>query len=336
MIRALEFAAFVGLAAALHAGALGLAGARIGSPQAAGADGPDAATVVAASPGLAETVARWQRAPSAQAVPDRSAPASGGSPRPDPPRAAPPPPAGARTATPAAPPVPDRVDRMPATLPQAAPAARVAAAPPPEPVTAPREPPSGPAARTPVPDDMMAERSSPGSQVAPRADALPARTPAPPPPEVRRQGPPDRSPRPETRPESRADPRPDPPSAPARRAAGQGGGPLAGSKGQETRPALSPEERQDRMAGWGGRIRAAVERGKRYPDGARGAGTATVVLRIGADGRLLATGLSASAGVDALDRAAVAAVRAAGPFPPAPDGLGPGPFEFRLRIAFTR
>lgn len=92
---------------------------------------------------------------------------------------------------------------------------------------------------------------------------------------------------------------------------------------------------QSLMSEWGARIMRQVERQKHYPVAAGGAaGTVGVALALGPDGALLAASVAQPSGNAALDLAAVAAVRAAVPFPTAPTGLMAGRYEFRLRVRF--
>ncbi|MGY6411487.1 MAG: energy transducer TonB family protein [Alkalilacustris sp.] len=85
------------------------------------------------------------------------------------------------------------------------------------------------------------------------------------------------------------------------------------------------------MATWGGLIRAHIMR--RSPR-APAAGQVLLRLDISADGTLRAAELARSSGTPALDRAALAAVRAAGRFPPAPAALGGGVHRFTLPLRF--
>ncbi|MFC2969554.1 TonB family protein, partial [Acidimangrovimonas pyrenivorans] len=90
-------------------------------------------------------------------------------------------------------------------------------------------------------------------------------------------------------------------------------------------------------ASWGAAIAAQIERHKRYPRDARGAtGKVSVALTIGRDGSLRGVRLRRSSGSVALDAAALAAVRAAAPYPPAPAALGDASYSFSLTVAFRR
>ena len=105
------------------------------------------------------------------------------------------------------------------------------------------------------------------------------------------------------------------------RAAGTGGGAQAGAAGGS---AASTQE-AGRIAKlknvWGARIRARLERYKRYPSGTRSTGRAVVRLMIGRDGKLISSSLFKSSGDPVLDQAALSAVLRAGRFPKAPNKL---------------
>ena len=66
----------------------------------------------------------------------------------------------------------------------------------------------------------------------------------------------------------------------------------------------------------------------------RSAVTVGVALSLDRDGQLVAASVAQSSGVAALDLAAVAAVRAAAPFPAAPDALTAADYGFTLRVKF--
>jgi protein TonB len=91
------------------------------------------------------------------------------------------------------------------------------------------------------------------------------------------------------------------------------------------------------MANWGASIRARIEKRKRYPMAADGAsGTVTVRLTVTRSGALAGLDIAASSGNAALDEAAIRAVRAAGRFPAAPDGLTQNSTTFTLPMRFAR
>jgi len=181
-----------------------------------------------------------------------------------------------------------------------------------------------PAAAPPAP---AALRPAPARGVAP----APASAPPPPPAAAPRS-----TPRPAARPErpDRAERRvAEPPrpaaAAPSDRAAGLGGGATAGQAARAETPARDPAQQRHLMAQWGGGIRAAIERRLRPAGGATG--TVRVRLSVATDGRLAGARLVASSGHPGLDRAALAAIRAAR-YPSAPPGITPGAHAFTLPL----
>ena len=167
-------------------------------------------------------------------------------------------------------------------------------------------------------------------------DVLPITDPPPPAPaEIRKAG--RETPRPEARPdpqhkrEAAVRPRQSEPAAPAQTASGQQGGAAAGATAA-VRPTLTRGERQSLMAAWGGRIRARVERSKQGVQGR--AGRVVVELTVTRRGSLAGVRILQGSGDARLDRAALAAVRRAGRFPPAPKQLPGASFPFRLPIRF--
>lgn len=139
------------------------------------------------------------------------------------------------------------------------------------------------------------------------------------------------SPRPAQRPEATGAPA----SAPqtARLAQGQGGGATGGSATAPTPTAhaTSEAQRQNLMAAWGAQILARIERGRPRVNAP---GQVTLTLRIARDGTLAALDVAASSGNADLDQAAVSAVRRAGRFPAAPEGLNDASYAFNLPVRF--
>lgn len=185
--------------------------------------------------------------------------------------------------------------------------------------------PPGPAGTlAPVPSVGSVVKVGRAARLAPpgRAEALPVVAPAPTAPVPKRA-------------------RKAPPHKPAQKAAqaggrarGAGAGAAAGHGGRAKMSAPRAGARA-LMAGWGARITAGVERHKHYPLAAGVAlGTTGVALTVLRDGRLQAVAVARSSGVAALDLAAVQAVRAAAPFPPAPAGLSAPSYAFTLRVKF--
>jgi protein TonB len=63
-------------------------------------------------------------------------------------------------------------------------------------------------------------------------------------------------------------------------------------------------------------------------------GSTTVSFAVSSDGSLLSVTVSQSSGKASLDQAALAAVRAAAPFPPPPAGAGPADLVFSLAFDY--
>ncbi|MET4129388.1 TonB family protein [Roseovarius sp. MBR-6] len=322
MIRGLEFAGFVALAAAVHAGVWSAA------PEGGGAGGQGGAetvTLAAAAPQMAALVAAWERpveaqdhAPAPQTLPtpeaqpvalrpdDTPAPA---------PRPAQPQPDAAPTLPrlPASPlPAPALTDRAPAPLP---PPPAEAPARPVRPAQAPPQTVRPDAPETP----SMTALPQIDRQTATATTTAPART------------------RPVARPEPKPAAKPSRPSpARAKQTARGTGQQEAGGAAKSHAPAqLDAATRTSLMGQWGGAIRARIERQKRYPAGTRAQGTVHLVLDVGGDGRLMGVAVTRSSGDARLDAAAVSAVRRAR-LPAAPDRL-PGPrHRFTLPVAFAR
>lgn len=177
---------------------------------------------------------------------------------------------------------------------------------------------------------------------------LPEPRPAPPqptaePPKPKRAEPKPKPPKPKTE-KPKTSPAPAPAPAPARsearaasRAAGAGGGAEAGTGGTARASAPSAGTAKNLLAQWGATIRARIERRKSYPAAAgRASGSVSLSLTVGASGHLLGASVSRSSGNAALDAAALGAVRKAGPFPAAPQGLGKASYSFSLALKFSR
>jgi len=85
------------------------------------------------------------------------------------------------------------------------------------------------------------------------------------------------------------------------------------------------------------RLVAHLRRFRAYPSAARNKrieGVARVSITIERSGRVTAASLVGSAGHSVLDRAAIAMVRRASPFPPIPAGLGRSQITIRAPIRF--
>ncbi|MGF1659130.1 MAG: energy transducer TonB, partial [Rubrimonas sp.] len=81
-------------------------------------------------------------------------------------------------------------------------------------------------------------------------------------------------------------------------------------------------------------VRAALARAQRHPGGANG--EARLELVIDRSGALVSARIARSAGFPALDRATLAAARAAAPFPPPPPELEGERFAFVAPVSFRR
>lgn len=323
MIRGLEFAGFVALAAAVHAGIWIAAPAGGG---AGGAGGAETVMLAASSPQMAALVAAWERPVPVQdmAPTPHHAPAldaqpvvlrEGAAPRPIP---APRPLPNAATA-PQAP----RIDT--ASLPTSAPALTDRAPAPAQPNDTSQAPPQPPEqrAKTPRPTTPDAPRA-PEMATLPKIDRNPPKALTAPPPA--------------TRPESRPAIKPAAPApAPARRketARGEGKQKTGGEASTAASARIDDATRASLIGQWGGAIRTRIERQKRYPAGTRASGTAHLMLDVAADGRLLGVGLRRSSGNDRLDAAAMNAVRRAR-LPAAPAHLTGTSHRFNLPVAFA-
>lgn len=183
----------------------------------------------------------------------------------------------------------------------------------------------------------------PESLPDPSATASPPPPPEPPKPEAEVKE--DTAELAETRPAARPKATPQPEKQAARsnsrssapqKASGQGGGADAGARQEQRAATLSASQRQSLTAQWGAQVRRKIERGKRYPGGARGAsGTVRVRITVGRDGSLRGVSLAGSSGHRALDEAALRAVRAARHFPNAPRGLSKPTYTFTLPMRFS-
>ena len=90
-------------------------------------------------------------------------------------------------------------------------------------------------------------------------------------------------------------------------------------------------------ASWKGSLIAHLNRYKRYPPGATGAGTASVTFTIGRSGQVLSARLTGSSGDPSLDQEAASLPRRASPVPAPPEGFGGGgSITLNLPIRFNR
>ncbi|KIC24093.1 TonB family protein [Leisingera sp. ANG-M6] len=173
------------------------------------------------------------------------------------------------------------------------------------------------------------------------AQPVQADTTPPPPPKPRK-------PAPKPEPQAKLDPEPQQKPAPkansnrnsagqqAQRAAGSGGGAEAGQSGGARTATANPGREAKLRNVWGNKIRARIERRKRYPSGAKGQAQVVLRLTVARDGRLLDHRVARSSGIAAFDQAALAAVARAGNFPPAPKKLQASQIRLSLPISFTK
>lgn len=116
-----------------------------------------------------------------------------------------------------------------------------------------------------------------------------------------------------------------------------------------TAPQSSQAQRADRAAApaegmassmsptsWRGALMAHLNRHKRFPSGAAGAGVATVAFTIDRSGRVLSARLVRSAGNSALDAEAASLPRRASPVPAPPPDVGGGSITLAVPIRFSR
>jgi protein TonB len=93
------------------------------------------------------------------------------------------------------------------------------------------------------------------------------------------------------------------------------------------------------VSNYPGKVVAKLRRALRYPSEARSRrlnGVAQVRFVVGSSGDVGAMGLAASSGSPVLDKAALATVRRAAPFPPIPEGAGRRSWTFTVPLAFVR
>jgi protein TonB len=93
------------------------------------------------------------------------------------------------------------------------------------------------------------------------------------------------------------------------------------------------------VSNYPGTVVAKLRRALRYPSEARSRrlnGVAQVRFVVGGSGDVGSVGLAASSGSPVLDKAALATVRRAAPFPPIPEGAGRRSWTFTVPLAFIR
>lgn len=309
MRRVLEFSIFLSVAAGLHLAALAMTPEEDGMT-AEGEGGEAIMSLSASSESVAEMVEEWDRPPETVAALDPPAPPPPPptlAPRLEPPRAMPAPATTSRPQTPGL-----AVPRM-----ESLSEMDTAAPPPPPPPPPPPEPEPQPESEQ-EPEAIPATESAAAVSSSLRPTSRPLR------------------PEPVEREEAARQRQRETQASPAQRAAGEGQGAAAGTTRRAETSTLSQSQRQSLTARWGGQVRAAIERRKRYPTDARGiSGTAVVRITVGRDGSLRGLALALSSGSAALDQAALRAVQAARSFPPAPAGLTDPTYTFTLPMTFS-
>lgn len=113
--------------------------------------------------------------------------------------------------------------------------------------------------------------------------------------------------------------------------AGSGGGSQAGTDKAEVSTGNSGKQAQ-LQAVWGSKIRARIERNKRYPRGSDNSGDVTIRLTVSREGRLVSYQLAKSSGDAVLDQAALNAVARTKRVPKAPRDLTGANYRFSVLI----
>ena len=174
------------------------------------------------------------------------------------------------------------------------------------------------------------------------ADVPEADTAPPPPPEQKPE--PVAKPEPQPRPRPKREPEPQQArkaqqasaGRAGQRAAGSGGGAQAGQASNSAAATAQAGQQARLQTVWGAKIRARIERRKRYPSGASGSGRTVVRLTVSRTGQLLNYRIAKSSGSAAFDQAALTAVARAGKFPAAPKKLGLSQLTFNLPMNFSK
>jgi len=172
-----------------------------------------------------------------------------------------------------------------------------------------------------------------GRLEAPRADTPPLADM--PPERLAAELPAETTARPRPRPERRAasasaDAAPKPAGAAQTARAARAASPAPGTGGQ----GADADDSRRLKAAWAGAIGARIARAQRHPGAGHGTGRVRVTLVVARDGRLAEVRVASSSGSAGLDRAAVAAVRRAAPFPEAPGALTDDWMRFGHWVAF--
>ena len=121
----------------------------------------------------------------------------------------------------------------------------------------------------------------------------------------------------------------------AQTAAGAGGTNQAGSSQART-ATISQGQLNNLKAVWGSKIRAKIERSKRYPRGESASGKVSLKINVSRAGQLLGVSVRRSSGNAKLDAAAVDSVKRARRFPKAPRELTNASYAFTLTMELKR
>lgn len=332
MKRLVEAAVFVGLAIGLHV----VIAMRVPSEdgaEAGGAGGQALVTMKGAPPGTVEMIEQWETPPEAVTEPEPAALQTEAVSEP-----APELPTAVTSPSPAAMPRMELPDAMPDTA--SLPKVEMDVPSPPEPEPEPEEmaeqPPEPDQQPEPEPEDVaepveIAEVApEQPDQTTPTVSKRPLARPR----EVERA--PEPAPRREPQPQRTQQARAGGEGGATQRAAGSGGTSQAGN-GQASERAANAGQQAKLASVWGGRIRARIERRKRFPNSARGqTGTVIVRVTVAADGTMLGYSVLRSSGNAAFDQAAMQAIRSAGRMPAAPSGLNEASRTYDLPMAFNQ
>ncbi|KIC34180.1 energy transducer TonB [Leisingera sp. ANG-M7] len=179
---------------------------------------------------------------------------------------------------------------------------------------------------------LLAPLAQPAAAQPVQVDTAPA-----PPPKPRKPAPkPEPQAKPQQTPPPKANSNRNAAGQAGQRAAGAGGGAEAGQSGGARTATADPGREAKLRTVWGNKIRARIERRKRYPSGARGRAQVVLRLTVARDGRLLDHRIAKSSGIAAFDQAALDAVARAGKFPPAPKKLQAVQIRLSLPVSFTK
>ena len=119
-------------------------------------------------------------------------------------------------------------------------------------------------------------------------------------------------------------------------ASGVGDGGIRGAARQEAAPKLSEDARRAAASAWAAAIQKRIARHYAYPRGTTREGRVRVAMVILPSGQLDRVSVVRSSGTAELDEAALAAVKRAAPFPPAPKALDDKWFDVGQWISFER